>query len=76
MGEFWAKWPGMNLFFWTDFSKAGSEKGSTRKHTENRVTRWMKLFWGNLGDSRCFTKKNIMGELIFDDFLAFEREST
>jgi hypothetical protein len=25
-----------------------SEKGSSRKHTENRVTRWRKLFRGNL----------------------------
>jgi hypothetical protein len=24
-----------------------SEKGSSRKHTENRVTRWRIMFWGN-----------------------------
>jgi hypothetical protein len=26
-----------------------SEKGSTRKGTENRVTSWTLLFWGNFG---------------------------
>jgi hypothetical protein len=27
-----------------------SEKGYRRKSTENRVTSWTKLFWGNLGE--------------------------
>jgi hypothetical protein len=31
-----------------NFWKVGSEKGSSRKYTEIRVTSWNKLFWGNL----------------------------
>jgi hypothetical protein len=30
------------------FLEGGSEKGSTRKHTGNRVARWRNNFWGNL----------------------------
>jgi hypothetical protein len=46
-----------------------SEKGSTRKHTEKRVTSWTKMFWGNLAVSRCFAKRIIMGELRLGVFL-------
>jgi hypothetical protein len=35
-----------------EFLKGGSEKGSTRKHTGNRVTSWISLFWRNLEVSR------------------------
>jgi hypothetical protein len=30
------------------FGGTNSEKGYTRKHTGNRVTRWSFMFWGNL----------------------------
>jgi hypothetical protein len=32
-----------------EFLRPGSEKGNRRKHTENWVTRWRNLFWGNFG---------------------------
>jgi hypothetical protein len=32
--------------------RTNSEKGSTRKHTGNRVTRWTNVFWRNSGISR------------------------
>jgi hypothetical protein len=38
----------LEIFEVWNFWDPGSEKGSTRKHTENRVTRWIKMFWGNL----------------------------
>jgi hypothetical protein len=36
------------VFWGFGFLGGTSEKGSTRKYTENWVTRWTKLFWGNL----------------------------
>jgi hypothetical protein len=42
------KWLGMEVFFFAGFLECGSEKGSSRKYTEKRVTRWRILFWGNL----------------------------
>jgi hypothetical protein len=53
-----------------------SEKGSTRKHTEKRVTSWSKMFWRNLSILRWFTKRMFLGEFKFDDFWGFTREST
>jgi hypothetical protein len=56
-----------------------SEKGSTRKHTEKWVTSWRVLFWGNFGNSRCFTKRIYLGELelaIFEDLLVGPRKLT
>jgi hypothetical protein len=52
MGELWAGWLGLKEILGLDFLKGGSEKGSTRKDTGIRVTRWKKLFWRNLRDSR------------------------
>jgi hypothetical protein len=46
--------------FWEIGNFGGwSEKGSTRKRTENWVTSWTFLFWRNLRDLRCFTKRII-----------------
>jgi hypothetical protein len=47
LGEFEAKWPGMETFLGFGILGPGSEKGSSRESTENRVARWMSLFWGN-----------------------------
>jgi hypothetical protein len=52
MAEFVVVWPEMDWNFWLGFLRVGSEKGSTRKHTENWVTSWGFLFWGNLTSSR------------------------
>jgi hypothetical protein len=62
LGEFEAVWSGMVGNFGLEFLGHNSEKGSTRKHTEKRVTSWGILFWGNLAISRCFTKRILMGE--------------
>jgi hypothetical protein len=53
-----------------------SEKGSSRKHTENRVTRWRKLFWGNSAFSRWFTKRFVSGEFELGLFWGCGWEST
>jgi hypothetical protein len=53
-----------------------SEKGSSREITENRVTRWIFMFRGNLVISRCFTKRIKSEEFGFSFFWAFGREST
>jgi hypothetical protein len=42
----------LNQFWGFVFLEGSSEKGSTRKSTGNRVTRWRIMFWGNLGVSR------------------------
>jgi hypothetical protein len=39
---------GVGSGFLAGILKDGSEKGSTRKHTGIRVTRWRKKFWRNL----------------------------
>jgi hypothetical protein len=39
----------MEVGFWAGVLRGGSEKGSTRKDTENWVTRWRNVVWGNLG---------------------------
>jgi hypothetical protein len=38
---------GLKRFEVWNFLGESSEKGSTRKHTEKRVTRWRTMFWGN-----------------------------
>jgi hypothetical protein len=48
------------------FLRVGSEKGNTRKHTGNRVTRWTIGFLGEFKNSRCFTKRIIWGNLDLD----------
>jgi hypothetical protein len=65
--EFLADW---------NFLGASSEKGYTRKHTENWVARCRFKFWGNLGIIRCFAKRILLGEFKFNDFLRFGRGST
>jgi hypothetical protein len=52
------------------------EKGSTRKHTKNRVARWRFLFWGNFGNPRWFTKRIVWGEFGFSVFCGSGRVST
>jgi hypothetical protein len=47
------------------------EKGSSRKTTENRVTSWRNLFWGNLTVLRCFTKRFDLGGFGFGFFWGF-----
>jgi hypothetical protein len=49
------------LGFWRN----GSEKGYTRKHTENRVTSCGLMFLGEFRKSRCFAKDLGMGHLGF-----------
>jgi hypothetical protein len=39
-----------------------SEKGCSRKTTENRVTSWGFIFWGNYGILRCFAKRILLEE--------------
>jgi hypothetical protein len=43
------------------FLEESFEKGSSRKTTEKRVARWRKMFWGNFGNLRCFTKRIMLG---------------
>jgi hypothetical protein len=71
-----AVWAGLVRDFGDWISKGGSEKGSTRKHTGIRVTSWRNLFWGNLRDLRCFTKRFILGEFEIGFFEGFDRGST
>jgi hypothetical protein len=52
------------------------EKGSTRKHTGNRVARCRKMFGGIFGDLRCFTKRIETGEFKVGLFWGFARRST
>jgi hypothetical protein len=42
------EWDLKHFWDWIFFG-GNSEKGSIRKRTENRVTSWTKLFWGNFG---------------------------
>jgi hypothetical protein len=50
-------WMDLDWIFVWNFLEEFLEKGNRRKHTENRVTRCRKLFGGNLGVLRCFTKR-------------------
>jgi hypothetical protein len=52
MGEFWANWPRLEAFLGIWLLEGGSEKGCSREHTENRVTRWSFMFWRNLENPR------------------------
>jgi hypothetical protein len=52
------------------------EKGWSRKHTKNRVTRWRKMFGGIFRDLRCFTKRMFLEEFRFGFFEGFVRLST
>jgi hypothetical protein len=55
----WGVLVGNWIEFWElEFLSGTSEKGSTRKHTENWVTRWAKLFLGELG-FLCWIAKEI-----------------
>jgi hypothetical protein len=58
----------MEQVFGLEFLECGSEKGCRRKHTGNRVTRWKNLFERNLGDLRCFTKRNYLEEFEMGNF--------
>jgi hypothetical protein len=69
-------WPGLEGFVRLEFWRTSSEKGNTRKRTGNRVTSWSLLFWGNLGNLRCFTKRIYLEEFEISDFWGFGREST
>jgi hypothetical protein len=69
-------WSELERNFWLDFWETSSEKGCSRKTTENRVTRWRKLFWGNLENPRWFTKRMFSGEIKFTLFWGCGREST
>jgi hypothetical protein len=40
------------------FGGTNSEKGYTRKHTGIRVTRWHKMFWGNIRPLTLFYEEN------------------
>jgi hypothetical protein len=53
-----------------------SEKGSTRKDTGNRVTRYGFVFLGEFDGLRCFTKRIWVRELRFSGFWDFVRRST
>jgi hypothetical protein len=58
------------------FEEENSEKGCSRKHTGNWVTRWIFCFRGNLEVLRCFTKRILLGEFEIGTFWGFERGST
>jgi hypothetical protein len=62
--------------FGIGFLRVGSEKGNTRKHTGNWVTRWRIGFLGEFKNLRCFTKRIIWGEFGFGLFGGFTRSST
>jgi hypothetical protein len=48
--------------FWEiEFWGNGSKKGSSRKHTGNWVTSWMKLFGGILKGFTLFYEENYVG---------------
>jgi hypothetical protein len=49
MAEMAVNWIRIGKFVRLEFWLASSEKGNTRKHTENRVTSWRKMFRGNFG---------------------------
>jgi hypothetical protein len=58
------------------FFGRSSEKGNTRKHTVNRVTRWAKMFRGNLMGLCWIAKEICLGEFKFGNFWGFTRGST
>jgi hypothetical protein len=58
MRSFGGNWIGIWVF---ENLGERSKKGSTRKHTGNRVTRRTFLLLGEYWLSRCFTKRNGMG---------------
>jgi hypothetical protein len=47
------------------------EKGSTRKHTGKRVTRWRKMFGGIWGGFTLFYEGNLIGGILLWAFLRF-----
>jgi hypothetical protein len=51
VGEFRAKWTGLEAFLGICFLKGGSEKGCSREHTGKRVASWRIMFWRNLKNS-------------------------
>jgi hypothetical protein len=60
--------------FWEiGFLEESFQKGWSRKHTENWVTRCRNLFWGNFTVLRCFAKRNYLEELGFGFFWSFGR---
>jgi hypothetical protein len=67
---------GIGKIFGLEFFKGGSEKGSSRKHTGNRVTRWRNLFWGKLEILRWIAKRIWSGEFNFGIFWGFRLLST
>jgi hypothetical protein len=67
---------GVELDFWNEFLECGSEKGRSRKSTENRVTRWRIKIWGNFEKSRCFTKRIYLGKFKNGFFWGCGRDST
>jgi hypothetical protein len=73
IGAIWVNWTGLDWVFWSDFLGGGSEKGNTRKHTENWVTRWGSLYWRNL-TILCWIAKRIgLGEFNVGGFWVFGR---
>jgi hypothetical protein len=58
----------LEIFWGLEFLGESSEKGNTRISTGNRVTRWGIMYWGNLRDLRCFTKRILLGEFILAIF--------
>jgi hypothetical protein len=69
-------WPELVRFLVVGILRGGSEKGSTRKHTGKRVTRWTFLFWRNFKVLRCFAKRIFLGEFKLALFGGFGGGST
>jgi hypothetical protein len=74
--ELVVNWAELKWFWALEFLEESLEKGNTRKHTKNRVTRWGKMFGGIWGGLRWFTKRILEGELGFTLFRGFRRWST
>jgi hypothetical protein len=72
----WGNWGNLESFLRIGLFGGWSEKGSSRECTENWVTRWTFLFWGNFGVLRWFTKRIYLGEFEIDRFWGFVRWST
>jgi hypothetical protein len=72
----WVKWRNLKRILGNWIFGGISEKGSTRKRTENRVTRWSLMFWGNSAVLRWIAKRFNLGEFKVGLFLCLGRGST
>jgi hypothetical protein len=74
--KWWSIGRVLNWNWGLEFLEEFLEKGCTRKHTRNRVTRWRKMFGGIFGGLRWIAKRILVGEFWFSDFWGFGWGST